>query len=292
MKRIDLTRSAVFLFLASMIFLNISPVLGQEFCDEVEGMLDCTGSKTADIVIVMDTTGSMGGTINGMKSAALAFEASLAASSIDYKLGLTDCRDYPTVCDGWCGDSGDWAYNVYGLAPDDATWEGWINGLYAGGGADSNEAYLAALTHTATETDWRDGAQRIAILMCDDDPHPDGDCCLVEGETLSSTIAELQSQDVKVYVIHAWGVRPWASEITGATGGNVYIGSGSDISGILSAITEDLACTITVEAEAVCKGDTVMICAQLLGAEGALIPYSEGRTSVIANVCGTGYGLL
>jgi hypothetical protein len=232
----------------------------------------------------MDTTGSMVGTINAMKATAIAFEAGLKTSGIDYKLGVTDCRDYPISCGGsWCGDSGDWAYNVYGLAPDDATWEGWINGLTAGGGADGQEAYLAALTHTATDTDWRGDAQKVAILMCDSDPHPDGHCCNAEGETMASTIAALKSEGVKVYIVHACCDRPWADSITGATGGKVYVGSGSDISGILADITEDLKCTITLESSAECGGvDEIMLCTQILGKDGIPVPYSEGDTEAWA----------
>ena len=49
-------------------------------------------SNQADVVFVFDTTGSMYGSIDSMKANAINFANALAASGIDYRLGLTEFK--------------------------------------------------------------------------------------------------------------------------------------------------------------------------------------------------------
>lgn len=280
-----------------LILASVSSAYGQEFsCDAIEEYLDCTGSKTADIAIVMDCTGSMGGTINTMRGLASSFVAGLPASGISYQLGLTSYRDYDLACGDYeyCGSPGDWPYEVYGLTTNDAEWQGWLDGLVAGGGADGPESVLAAMIHTATDMGWRDEAQKVAILMCDAPPHDDGHCCNAMDETYADMIAALTAAEVKVYVVFedydSWDPT-WAINLASATGGKFYDINSAPLEEILADITEDVACTITLESEAECSGDTVKICTKILGKEDMLLPYSEGDTEASAMVCGSEYPL-
>lgn len=285
-----------------LILASVSSAFGQEdFCtyiqggEEGESLLDCTGSKTADIAVVMDCTGSMGGTIDTMRAIASSFAASLPGKGINYQLGLTSYRDYDLACGGdWCGSGGDWPYDVYGLTTDDAEWQAWLDGLVAGGGEDGPESVLAAMIHTATDMGWRPEAQKVAILMCDAPPHDDGHCCNAMMETFTDMVSALTTAGVKTYVVfedYDYWDPTWAMSLASATGGRYYDINSAPLEEILDDITEDLACTITLESEAECAGDTVKICTQILGKEGTLLPYSEGNTEASAMVCGVEYPL-
>ena len=151
------------------------------------------------LAILLDTSNSMGGEINEMKAIANKFAADLKASNIDYQLGLVEFRDFPQTCGEGdktqCGSPGDSAYRILGngtLTSDIYIFSSWLKELKAGGGGSVGpEAVLAALRHADSDSLWRNGAERVIIVLTDAGPHPDGSCCNAEGDTLDGTIFAL-----------------------------------------------------------------------------------------------------
>ncbi len=151
-------------------------------------------TNALDFVICFDTTGSMGGDIDAVKTAARQITNAIAAQYADYRLALVDFRDYP---DGNHGSIGDWAYRDRVKFTTDANQL--INGLQpmaAGGGADTPEAIYTALMHCIDANalvarltangytnyidpnspglgDWRQGKKvmRVILVLSDAPPH-------------------------------------------------------------------------------------------------------------------------
>jgi hypothetical protein len=190
-----------------------------------------------DVVIVFDTTGSMGGKIDEMKEYARSFADYLASSGIDYRLGLTEFKDYDYRCnDNDCGASGDFPYRIYNdgvLTSSPTAFESWIGMLSASGGGDSPESIYSALKHTATDQRWRGDTDKMAILITDGEPHPDGDCCN-RGETQESVISALRDRGITAYVI---GPDDESLEVFAArTGGELYANGGSALQPMLERV--------------------------------------------------------
>jgi predicted outer membrane repeat protein len=150
--------------------------------------------NTLDFVICFDTTGSMGGDIDAVRTAARRIINAIDANYADNRLGLVDFRDYP---DGNYGSLGDWPYLDRVKFTTDANQL--INGLQpmvAGGGADGPEAIYTALMHCIDANalvarltanghtnyidsnspglgNWRQGRKvmRVILLLTDAPPH-------------------------------------------------------------------------------------------------------------------------
>jgi hypothetical protein len=252
-------------------------------CQELQRYMDCVSGKKADIVFVFDTTGSMGGEIDEMKSISKAFADNLASSGIDYRLGLTEFRDFNFDCGGSspCGGSEDFPYKVYNggvLTGSSATFKSWIDGLSLGWGGDEPESILAAMMHTATDQQWRGGdAAKIVVLITDAPVHPDGDCCNRERDTLGGVISDLAANGITVYAVgpDEDSIKKMAFE----TGGKFYlIRSGVNLRPILEDITGIISCSFDIVADLSCEEGVIEACVQLKGRDGLTIPYRAGYT--------------
>ncbi len=253
-------------------------------CQELQRYMDCVSGKKADIVFVFDTTGSMGGEIDEMKSISKAFADNLASSGIDYRLGLTEFRDFNFDCGGSspCGGSEDFPYKVYNggvLTGSSATFKSWIDSLGLGWGGDEPESILAAMMHTATDQKWRGGdAVKIVVLITDAPVHPDGDCCNREGDTLGGVISDLAANGIKVYA-----VGPDEDSITKMvfeTGGKFYLirASGVNLRPILEDITGIISCSFDIVGDISCEEGVLEVCVELKGRDDLTIPYRPGYT--------------
>jgi len=153
---------------------------------KVESVSVTSGAK-ADIVFVFDTTGSMSGSISGVKDRASAFADALAAKGIDYRLALVTY--------------GDAVEKVNDFTADINTFKGWINGLYASGGGDTPENALEGLARGTTLT-FRAVSQRIFILITDANYHQAGGSGGgTTSYTTDSMIALLKSQHIMCNVV-------------------------------------------------------------------------------------------
>jgi hypothetical protein len=266
-----------FAFLAMLVL----PLASSEDATGLDKYLDCLTDRKVDIVFVFDTTGSMEGEINELSAIARNFASDLEASRIDHRLGLVEFRDFPKTCDGGdeatCGSPGDFPYKIKGngnLTGNISTLNSWLRELKAGGGG-GPEAVLAALRHTVSNCQWRSDADKVIIVLTDAGPHPDGDCCNAEGDTLDGTIFGLTSQGTRVHVI---GPEDAAlRRIAGETGGQFFkIRSGLSLKPLLKEITGAMSCSFKVEAETACVNRTLEAKVRLVGKD--TIPFVAGQT--------------
>lgn len=144
-----------------------------------------------DLVFVMDITGSMQPQIDGVIDNVTTFSKNLRSRGIDYRLGLVLFSDD--------------IEKVYQPTADVDTFLGWIKHVRAFGGGDEKENALEALKITSQRIDFRDEANRVAILITDAPFHQYGDP-IIDGhvrtrETLESIIERLQRNDIRVFSI-------------------------------------------------------------------------------------------
>lgn len=267
-----------------LVFLAVTILPPASAGDEsdLDKYLDCSSSKIVDIVFVFDTSGSMGGEINELCAIAGEFAKDLKASRVDYRLGLVEFRDFPLSCDDRretpCGETDDYAYKVRGdgnLTADVNTFSSWLKLLSAKGGADGPEAVLAALRHAMSDLQWRSDAEKMIIVLTDAPPHPDGDCCNAEGDTLDGTIFGLTSQGARVHVIGPEDAS--LKRISDDTGGQFFkIRSGLSLKPLLKEVTGAMSCSFNVETEATCESRVLEAKVQLVGKEA--IPFVAGQT--------------
>lgn len=212
----------------------------------------------ADIYLLADTTGSMGGPLTDVKvNAAYVAGALFDITDVDVHIGIGNYKDFP--------------YDTYAfdhqLAPlgveDEATVTTAIEAWTAYGGWDGSEAQLFALDRLANDADplggtigWRDGAEKI-IVWFGDWPGHDPICDIFTGLgydiTEVTVTADLVAEDMHVVAFStttgygldydpdysatdysgiAYGCTPngtpgQATRITDATGGMLLSGVGS-----------------------------------------------------------------
>ncbi|MBI2416697.1 MAG: VWA domain-containing protein [Ignavibacteriales bacterium] len=110
------------------------------------------GSEAADIVFVLDVTGSMGDEINAVKQNIIEFADSLTRSGIDFQLGMVTFLDATE--------------NIYPFTKDIQLFQQQVAVQYAHGGGDTPENSLQALLD-ASRFSFRNNAKRILIWITD-----------------------------------------------------------------------------------------------------------------------------
>lgn len=128
-----------------------------------------------DLILLIDTTGSMSDDILAVREASQAILDEIAASDADYRAGLVLYRDH-----------GDEYVTRIGspFTNDLEALRAAIDSITVGGGGDKPEAMLAALD-VALDFPWRDGAKKALVVMADAPPHnPDRATGLTEDDIL------------------------------------------------------------------------------------------------------------
>lgn len=110
------------------------------------------GVNSADIVFVLDVTGSMGDEINKVKDNIIEFADSLTARGIDYRLGMVTFLDV--------------IENIYPFTNDVQYFKTLVDQQYAHGGDDSPENSLQGLLE-ATKFQFRENCNRVVIWITD-----------------------------------------------------------------------------------------------------------------------------
>jgi len=189
--------------------------------------------RLADVVFLIDTSGSMGGAIAGVRNNVNAFADALAGSSIDVRLGLVQF--------GQSSYSGaPQLFNGGNLTGDIDEFKGFVNTLYASGGY---EPGFLALQKAAQEFTFRPGAQKVFLLISDEDSDAPRDKV--------STIALLNANDITVHTavncLQGVSQSDYCNEtsVRGETGGLLF-GVQGPYDEVLDEIVEQTASTYVV----------------------------------------------
>jgi hypothetical protein len=150
-----------------------------------------SGSRVADIVFVLDVSGSMGDEIAAVKDNMISFCDGIEAAGIDYAVGFISYADI--------------IYNYYdkNLITNRTQIINTINNIELeehgiGDGGDAPENQLGAIAE-ATRFNFRPGSQKIVIMLTDAHAHESDD---VTPWTVNTLITNrIQSNDVVVYPI-------------------------------------------------------------------------------------------
>ncbi|MFC5288095.1 Calx-beta domain-containing protein [Actinokineospora guangxiensis] len=161
-----------------------------------------------DLVLLADTTGSMGGAIANVKANAGEITSDVLGAQPSAQFAVAEYKDFTDP----------FAFRVnQNTTADEAAVQTGINQWTASGGGDAPEAYINALWEIATdEIAFREGSSRIVAVFGDAPSHdPSG------GHTLADAIAALQAAEVRVIMVNVGAIDAFgqATAITEATGG-------------------------------------------------------------------------
>ena len=186
------------------------------------------GPRPVDIVFVFDVTGSMDDEIDGVKEVAIDFADKLRAARRDFRLGLVGFDDSITTVQ--LPDNG--------LTADAEEFKSWISELRARGGGDDPEIALDALVR-ASEMSYREGAQKVLILITDAPPHESGDGSFLSSVTASEVSDRLSANGFAVYAVSYPG--SVYESLSSASGGKFYVLSDEDFTAIINEIGGTIA---------------------------------------------------
>jgi len=144
----------------------------------------------ADIIWVIDISGSMSLGINNIENNINYMTSQFAAQGIDYRQGLLTYEGYPDVPS---------TFGNYGFASSDSQLQAWLAGISVRGGT---EPGLEAL-YEANKMGWRADASKTMILITDE-PIPSIDTNIYATDThlsMTYTAADLASQGVVIHSI-------------------------------------------------------------------------------------------
>jgi Mg-chelatase subunit ChlD len=194
-KMYQLTRDNIFLYENGTRIQDIS--LGKDTSG---------GVSAADVVFVLDVTGSMGGIIDGVKAHIKEFADSIRSHGFDLRLGMVTFLDY--------------IENVYPFTTDIDSFKVSVDKQYAHNGGDEPENSLDALFQ-ASLMPYRENAGRIVIWITDATYHVnDG---VFTNRTVPQVVDALLAKDIVVNAIGtASREADWYDPIVNATGGKYF----------------------------------------------------------------------
>lgn len=254
--------------------------------EEMEGVVGSQGGD-ADIVFLIDTTGSMGDEINSVVSIINAFTYVLENSSISYRLGLIQFEDYPVSP---CGGGSDLPYEIHTFGgeqftADTAEFRDRIIYVrnHMGWGNDLPESHLRAINESLT-LDWRPNVRKFDILLTDATPHAE-DCtrlvasccatwcswwsgctantdedCNLGPKSATDVTQALIDEDITFYYINRngglCGNRIMADNMTNLTEGNYYqYADASEVENIILDIAGSIINITFTEQSAIATGN-------------------------------------
>lgn len=196
-----------------------------------------------DIVLVVDSTGSMDGAIGNVKTEMGNIVSTVQAAQPDAQFAVADYKDFPP------NSSDPYGFRVdTDLTASSATAQAAVNSISAGGGGDTPESQLNALWQIGSGGNaitFRPGSSRIVVWFGDEYGHDPSN-----GHTLADAIASLQGVNARVLALSVGAdqldATGQATAITNATGGSLMTGipTGGVSSAILSGLS-NLPATVT-----------------------------------------------
>ncbi len=177
---------------------------------------DIEAGGAVDIAFVIDTTGSMGGSIDSVKAAAVDLVNDVAARTSAARFSLVDYRDFVERT----GTAGDYPSKLdQDFTSDATTINAAIQGLQLGDGGDWPETMYSGL-NTAFNLSWRPGVKKMAIVLADAPPlDPEPYTNLTANDIV---LKSLSIDPVEVHVVDVYGgattdaVRDIATRTNGA----------------------------------------------------------------------------
>lgn len=192
-----------------------------------------------DVVLLADTTGSMGSSLSNVKSSLASITSSVSSSQPTAQFAVVSYRD--------TGDGAELFRVRTPLTASTAAVQAGVDSLGAAGGGDLQEAQLHALTRIATGAiAFRSGSTPIVVWFGDASGHDPS-----VGSTEASTIAALQARGIRVLAVGVPGGdgldrTGQASRITAATGGSYRTAaSPSELSNEIVAGLRNLPTTVS-----------------------------------------------
>lgn len=127
-------------------------------------------SELLDMVIAFDTTGSMSSYINNVKKHVSTLVPNLLAQNPNLKIGIVAFGDY---CDmiSYRADVFGAAYQFLDLTINEHELIDFITNAKNTGGGDADEFYELVIRKINTETSWREGSNKLVLLIGDSRPH-------------------------------------------------------------------------------------------------------------------------
>ncbi|HPN44364.1 MAG TPA: VWA domain-containing protein, partial [bacterium] len=183
-----------------LLYQNMTPISRFTFAKDTTG-----GVSAADIIFVLDVTGSMGNIINAVKNNIIEFADSLSQRNVDYRLAMVTFLDI--------------IENAYPFTSNVNDFKNLVAQQNAHGGGDAPENSLDALLR-ASQYDFRVNAKKIIIWLTDVNYHIADN---VTSQTIQQVVNALLEKEL---LVHAIGPESYKQQyydpFTMATGGNYY----------------------------------------------------------------------
>ncbi|MEV8506390.1 vWA domain-containing protein [Actinoplanes sp. NPDC051475] len=195
-----------------------------------------------DVVLLVDTTGSMGGAIANVRDNLHAVITNVRASQPSAEFAVASYRDET--------DGAELFQVRQNMTASEADVQAGVDSLVAGGGGDLPEAWLNGLVQVSTGAiDYRTGSSRIVVVVGDAPSHDPS-----AGHTLTEAIADLTADNARVVAVNvgALDADGQATAVVNATGGSLVPVSSDGVSAAILAGLHDL--DVTVTHQAVCDG--------------------------------------
>ena len=198
-----------------------------------------------DVLILADTTGSMGSTLAGLRSDLTSLVTQVLAAQPDSQFGVSEYKDRE-----FCS-SDPFAFQLdQSVTASTPAVQAAVNGLSASGGCDTPESQLTALWTIATNpasAGWRTASTRIVAWFGDSSGHDPS-----FGHSLADVTTALAAQGIKVIAVpivtssgNGLDSTGQATAITAATGGNLVASSApADVANAILTGLQNLPVTV------------------------------------------------
>jgi hypothetical protein len=188
-----------------------------------------------DVVLLVDTTGSMDGAIANVKTNLHAVIANVKSSQPTAQFAVASYRDED--------DGADLFRVAQNLTADEPSVQAGVDSLVAGGGGDFPEAWINGLFQVSTGAiAYRPGSSRIVVVVGDAPSHDPS-----AGHTLADATAALGAASTRVVAVDvaALDSAGQASAVSTATGGSLVPVDAAGVSAAILAGLHDLDVTVT-----------------------------------------------
>ncbi|MDZ7694228.1 MAG: T9SS type A sorting domain-containing protein [Balneolaceae bacterium] len=164
------------------------------------------GVRRADVIFLMDNSGSMGPSQDEVQENVFSFVDDLAASDVDYALGLARYGSFENSGNPIIEDNGSLTSDVEYFKNDM-----WMRNRSSG----NDEPGYYSITEAANSVSFRPGAQRIFIIITDEPPDQGG-------ASQSDALTVLQESDITLFALTESSLFSYFEPLTEPTGGQFF----------------------------------------------------------------------